>query len=61
MLYPHTVPQQRTPGDHVQVAELIEARGEDGCSLLTAAAEGGNEALFEEVVDLIEGKVSDAG
>lgn len=43
---------------HEQVAEVLEARGADGCSLLTASAEGGNEAIFLDAPVLMGGKVS---
>lgn len=45
----------------VQIADVVKARGEDGRSLLTAAAEGGNEAVFVEVIILMGGKVSGTG
>lgn len=41
-----------------QIADVLNARGEDGCSLLTAAAEGGNEAVFVDIPILMGGKVS---
>lgn len=49
------------PRDPAQVAKVIEARGKDGRSLLTAAAEGGNDAVFSEVLDLMRGKVNRRG
>lgn len=37
---------------------MLGTKGEHGCSLLTAAAEGGNTAIFSDVSDLMGGKVS---
>lgn len=51
----------RTRPCHKQVAEVLKARGADGCSLLTAAAEGGNEAIFADVPVLMGGKVRGRG
>lgn len=41
-----------------QITDVLKARGGDGCSLLTAAAEGGNEAVFVDACVLLGGKVS---
>lgn len=40
---------------------MLKARGDDGCSLLTAAAEGGNETVFVDACVLMGGKVSCLG
>ena len=45
----------------VQVADVLKTRGEDGSSLLTAAAEGGNETVFVEAVVFMGGEVSGRG
>lgn len=45
----------------VQTANVLKARVEGGCSLLTAAAEGGNEAVFADAILLMGGKVSRRG
>lgn len=42
----------------MQIAEVLEAKGSDGSSLLTAAAEGGNEAVLGEVSSILGGMVS---
>ena len=45
----------------MQIIVILEARGGDGSSLLTAAAEGGNKAIFSDASDLMGGKVSGRG
>lgn len=45
----------------VQMADVLKTRGEDGSSLLTAAAEGGNDTVFVEVLILMGGQVSRRG
>lgn len=62
-MYPHSEFDNITYNNvtPLQVAEVVGAWGEDGCSLLTAAAEGGNEAVFMEVVGLMIGRVSRRG
>eukprot|EP00904_Undaria_pinnatifida_P012808 jgi/Undpi1/8658/HiC_scaffold_25.g11123.m1 len=39
-----------------EIIVILEARGGDGSSLLTAAAEGGNKAIFSDASDLMGGK-----